>query len=410
MPFNAASLTESVSKWLYFLLGFSTFLPIGMSYLFIFCLGLLLATSSSYRQSRTAVPDSWYWLLLLFLLWPVFTMIFNWHDDSFVRWSHSLRLAIVVWLALTMTLPERSRLLQGFLIGATYAIAVALTHEYLITLPEWVGWHQLLSITGNASSQKWIMLAAAIGVVLNFAISSERTEKQKITLSLIALLLVWMVFTFSISRNSYLVAITMPLAVLIYHIRKPRLWPLIAPSALAIGMVIIHLSSQASLRFQLAWNEFHNFIETGDLDGSVNVRTQMLQTAWNTMLEHPIVGAGLGSWQEIWYQVSAHYPEMAKQNNPHNDFLLWGMETGVPGLLLVVALLVRLGRDAWIQNNLPGGIAWCLFWALAITSLVNAPLRDNSLGLSLLLLAVAYSNPKLVPIRKDYIWPRKGTG
>ena len=408
MPFSAARFTESVSKWLFFLVGFSTFLPIGMSYLFILCLGLLLATSSTYRQSRTAVSNSWYWYFLLFLLWPAFTMIFNWHDDSLVRWWHCWRVAIIVWLALTMTLHERNCLIQGFASGAIYAIAVVLTHEYLMTLPEWVGWHQLLSVTGNASSQKWVMLAAAIGIVLNFAFSSERTEIQRITLSLIALLLVWMVFAFSISRNSYLVAAAMPLALLTYHIRKPRLWPLIVPLALTLGMLIIHLSPQASLRFYLAWNEFQSFLETGDLDGSVNVRTQMLLTAWHTMWEHPIVGAGLGSWQEIWHQVSARYPEMAKQNNPHNDFLLWGMETGILGLMLVVALLVRLGRDAWIQSNLSGGVAWALLWALTITSLVNAPLRDNSLGLSLLLLTVAYSNPKLASTRQGGYLAREG--
>ena len=76
--------------------------------------------------------------------------------------------------------------------------------------------------------------------------------------------------------------------------------------------------------------------------------------------------------------------QFAEINNPHNDFLLAGMETGVAGLLILAWLLLGFIRQGWRATSPAGGITALLGVCLFATTLVNAPFRDAALGMTLL--------------------------
>ena len=73
-------------------------------------------------------------------------------------------------------------------------------------------------------------------------------------------------------------------------------------------------------------------------------------------------------------------------NNPHNDFLLAGMETGVPGLGITAWLLWAFVGRGWRERSVMGDAAVLLAIGLIVVALVNAPLRDAALGMTLLCL------------------------
>mgnify|MGYP000907621782 CR=1 FL=1 len=111
------------------------------------------------------------------------------------------------------------------------------------------------------------------------------------------------------------------------------------------------------------------------------------------MAAHPVFGTGVGSWLPHWRSISGVYAERLPEderhhyteiNNPHNDFLLAGMETGVPGLLAMVWVLWRCLRSGWKDCTAAGAIAVVMAVTLICSSLVNAPLRDAALGMTLL--------------------------
>ena len=111
------------------------------------------------------------------------------------------------------------------------------------------------------------------------------------------------------------------------------------------------------------------------------------------MMGQPVFGTGLGSWLPRWKPVAAATgqrlePEMLVRhieiNNPHNDFLLTGMETGVPGLLTMAWLMFAFLRIGWRRRTVAGGVTVLLSSALVCTALINAPLRDAALGMTLL--------------------------
>ena len=62
------------------------------------------------------------------------------------------------------------------------------------------------------------------------------------------------------------------------------------------------------------------------------------------------------------------------------------METGIPGMLALVWMLVAFLVAGWRQRSTAGGVTVIMAAGLAVTALVNAPLRDAALGMTLLFL------------------------
>ena len=69
-----------------------------------------------------------------------------------------------------------------------------------------------------------------------------------------------------------------------------------------------------------------------------------------------------------------------ESSNPHQEYLLWGVELGVGGIALLLALLVSLMRDAL---RFPPPVSRSLISvtvALAVAALFNSILYDGLIG------------------------------
>jgi len=386
-----ASPSRSIA-WVAAALGAFTFFPVGLSYLGLLVLLLLLLLDRPHWQARWQQLRPWLWLLLLPLLWALLVLATQgWHEDSATRLFHLLRVALVLGLGLMLLPAERWYALYGLLAGAVLASALLLLHQ-VWPLPDAALWRALVSgTTGNSTSQKFILLAAAAAAALWLALQPGLRPAQRALALLGWLLFAAMVAIFGVSRNAQLLLLLLPLAVFVlrWHSWRPLLG---AAVALLLGALLVwQFSPTVQPRFEQAAHEVQHFAATGNFDGSASVRLRMYQHALEGMAAQPLLGTGLGSWLPSWRATMAEAnPAMGEINNPHNDFLLTGMEKGVPGLLLLLALLAALGWHSLRQRGDPlAGVAQLLLWTLLLTTLVNAPFRDANLGLSLLwLLAV----------------------
>ncbi|MFN3830400.1 MAG: hypothetical protein ACK4MK_10275, partial [Tepidimonas ignava] len=88
-------------------------------------------------------------------------------------------------------------------------------------------------------------------------------------------------------------------------------------------------------------------------------------------------------WLEHWREKARDAPEVAGLNNPHNDYLLAGMENGIPGLLALVGLLGAFLYVNWKNNDHWGGLGFVVTISVIITAAVNAPFRDAVMGMAL---------------------------
>ncbi len=101
-----------------------------------------------------------------------------------------------------------------------------------------------------------------------------------------------------------------------------------------------------------------NFIQQSDYRGSLGQRLVWLQAGWDIFKRHPVVGTGVGSYENE----SAKYfhreiprtpdqiPEQYSTHNPHNGYVSIGVQLGAAGLFLLFALFIQQWR---ISHRLP---------------------------------------------------------
>lgn len=385
---------HSLLVWVVFFLGFSTFLPVGSTYLSLIVLLPILLL----RFKLVLINLDKYWLLMiaLILLWPLLTLIFNYNENFWSRYGHSFRFALCIIIAMSMKYNEKIYLLKGLVSGGVFASSVILIHNVILVLPEWNLWYQLLSVKGNASSQKWIILAMMPAILLVFSLEKNKKLHKNIIL-IYSFMTFNVVAYYSISRNSHIILVVCLLTFVAYFYRYLKYWLFAALSVAMLSVLSMQLFDSIGSRFDQLVTDLNVYMNSGDFNSSVGVRAHMYMTAWNTMLENWVLGSGLGSWEKIWFEASRAHPNVSGLNNPHNDFLLFGMENGIIGLLTMVLFFVKIFIASWRNNNKIAGLGWIIGWGLMITALINAPFRDGALGMMMIIFAVAFSDNQ----RKD---------
>lgn len=134
---------------------------------------------------------------------------------------------------------------------------------------------------------------------------------------------------------------------------------------------------------------------------SVSDRIGLWRVAWAIAIEHPVTGIGWGAFAGQYFDYISRPGILGPNalfNNAHNILLQFFVETGVAGIVLVVAPLV-----AWLVHVLRGRLDPDRWWLLAllgvfgIHSLLEYPLwYAYFLGIAAVLLGLG-SGPVFVP-------------
>ncbi len=240
--------------------------------------------------------------------------------------------------------------LSGFLCGAVGAAMIVAAH-HTFGLPDWEIWASLLRSRNNFSAGNMILMATAAGIFFALGIRAGIKESDRSLAYAAAIAIGLTVGLHARSRTALLILIVSLLVAVLSKSRSLR--------AVLGGLVVA--AGLAAMAWQFSPNVQSRFVETisnlravaaeSNYRTSVGVRWRMYAEAVKGMAEHPILGTGVGSWLPRWrtaaLPLDEGLPEDQKRvseiNNPHNDFLLAGMETGVPGLLMLVWLLARFG-------------------------------------------------------------------
>jgi O-antigen ligase len=208
-----------------FVLGFSAFLPHGLSNFAWLVILLLWLVSREQRQQHLAYlpPRTIMVLLGIFALWPFVVVAYSGSfTDTATRLFHMVRVALMLQMGLMITPAERLTAFKGLVWGAAFTSLVVVIHRFH-PLPEWAIWHHLLAVKGSQSSRAMIMLALSAGVCMVMGFHAWRggagTFRSAAWL-LAAFALAAIVGVFSISRNAQMVLITLPVLLLVYQYRS----------------------------------------------------------------------------------------------------------------------------------------------------------------------------------------------
>ncbi len=184
-------------------------------------------------------------------------------------------------------------------------------------------------------------------------------------------------------RSGHAVAIALISIAIMWELpQRYRAAVVLLPFVLALGLSVG--SSKLRERLSLVSTEVHSFSTHEEPVTSSGIRLNFWHRALQLIGEHPLAGSGAGSWSTEYNRLQrennpAHLP-LASSGNPHQEYLLWGVQLGIPGILMFLGLLLCVLRDTLKIEKSCARAAQSTLLALAIACLFNSSLYDAQIG------------------------------
>lgn len=364
---------------------------ISLSKVALFTTGLVYVITNMARGKNddTVLIATWTNKLILFvifsfgasLLWTSVDRTFALH--TLVK--HSKILDIVLLVYLIRSAHEARRVVGVFLAAQVAVLIISWLVAAGIPLP-WV------SVDANVLGTRYVVFAESyIDQSLMFCVLAAvawhidpAILKNKWVAGGIALMALGNVFFLLPGRTGYIAGMAVLSLSAIWSVpRRHLVWaglgvPLLLVSALYLT------NTQSHQRLQQLLTETHEYSEQQGTLSSSGWRLNAWRRSLQAIGAQSILGHGVGSWATAVKSFEGSNADTVfgsgNNSNPHQEFLLWGVELGVGGTLLLLGLLLCMARDAM---TFPPPARKCLHSILAVVGiacLFNSALYDDLIG------------------------------
>ena len=203
-------------------------------------------------------------------------------------------------------------------------------------------------------------------------------------ITLLALLNVFFVLR---GRTGHVVALALISLAIVWELPH-RYRKVIALIPVIVLAVVVGLSPKVQNRIIDVKNEVQEFFDGKGASvasgTSSGIRLHFWHRAIQSIADNPVLGAGSGSWTVEFNRIEklkSSSPESIRNvGNPHQEYLLWGVQLGVGGIILLLAILVSIFKETLAMDELARRSAQSTLVALAIACLFNATIYDALIG------------------------------
>lgn len=151
-----------------------------------------------------------------------------------------------------------------------------------------------------------------------------------------------------------------------------------------IVLALYASSEKVRGRLDLVSSEVRSFSSQQESVTSSGIRLGLWLKAIQMIKEQPMAGLGVGSWSteynRLRRQQNPAQVDIQGNGNPHQEYLQWGVQLGIPGMLLFLALLLAVFRDALSLPREASRAAQSTLVALSVACLFNSSLYDALIG------------------------------
>lgn len=385
-------------------------ISLGKLMLFIGCLVYLCLVLLRYG-SDAAIRELWsVHTILLILL--AFALSLMWseapQDIALLAFAkHSKLLEIVMMVILVRNAREARIALMVFFAGQAFFI-----------LSSWVmvtGFRVPWATSAVAPQFQSVVYSTYLDQTLIFSAAAAmfwHLRRQRQVAGWLAVLLAVGAITNNLllqeGKTGYLAAFAVLTLAIMWEI--PKKWRLavfvLVPAV--IGIAMYAGSAKFQRKVAQIMSESQNYSAQGDNTSSSGFRLHAWRRSIQAMAEQPLTGHGVGSWTQSVKRIEGADGNKVFgdgiSSNPHQEFLLWGVELGVGGTLLLIMLLAALVRDALRFEVSVSRATLSVVAVMVVACLFNSSLYDALIGdffcvtLGLLLaLGVRREEPAAIP-------------
>ena len=368
------------------------FLSLAKFTLFIGTLIILLRSFEPLASSAVTVVGKPLTVMLIFVILATFAASMAWTSGSQVEASNSLSkygklLIIPIFCVLIRSRKEALYALACFCVAQLFLVISA----WMLFIKMPVPWAlSQFSLSHNVVFSSYLdeSLMSAVFAAVSWHLRDLIPGKYGRYFAIAAMLLaLGHVFFLLQGRSAHVVAILlMTLAITWQLPRKYRIVVVVVPFFL---VTLLYLSSPKvqtrldSLKKEVQTFSFKRGVDVNSSNSS-GIRLHFWHRAVQSISENPVVGSGAGSWSNEFNRLeridnSAH-PDIQPLGNPHQEYLLWGVQLGVPGILLLLALMISIMKDTLAMDTQTARATQSSLLALAVACLFNSSLYDAQIG------------------------------
>lgn len=280
-----------------------------------------------------------------------------------VEWRHLL-LVPVVAAAFAEVAPRRRFVLGFVAFAAIAAAALVLAPQLGLRVPMLDPRSALLF--RNTVTQA-VLLALGGFLALTAAFSPiARGNRERLIFLAGALVIGGMLVVFQTGRSGLVALVVMLLVGTVLMFRKRIAIPL-GFAVVALVAIALALSPVQKERFHRAVQELSSTDQMA-ASTSMGIRILLWRDTLQMIRERPLLGWGLGRYEAAHAEIIAlgqgHSASLPPYADPHNQFLRFWVETGIPGLLAFLALLWAAWRQRGPRPYWEAGMAilaaWCV--------------------------------------------------
>ena len=370
-------------------LAFSVSLPmawISLSKLLLFagCLVLLVVRPPGLRLDAGRLQSMAFFspvmaalaLFMLSLLWTPAPL-----DVALTSLVKHSRLLVIALLILMLRSVHESR---WALLAFSSGIALQLMFSWLsvagVPLPWQTAWRPHGVVFTSYLDQS-VIFSTCAAVWWHMVPASAWQRWASLCLALAALANVLLLLD---GRTGYLIALTLIALAAMWRMPQHLRWPAFALMPVLMLSVLLAASTSFQARLALIGTELMASSNQIDTSTSTGWRLNAWRVSAQAIQETPVMGHGVGSFTATVKRLQGPDAEAVfgpgSLSNPHQEFLLWGVEIGVVGVLLLFAAFLLLWADF---NQMPppirrAGISTLA--ALFIACSFNSALYDGLIG------------------------------
>lgn len=392
------STPEQQSIWSFrfaivFLTALSVSLPIALISLakfLLFFTGLVFLTINLFTKTQHKKWHSLWSTYVAILIVIVFALSLFWTDvdidfalKTFVK--HAKLLGILLLVFLIRSKREARMAIAVFVLGQVFV----LVNSWLLSagfIAPWITNSQVDLVTkyvvfSESYLDQSIMFCATAAVLWHLRSSLKWPRWLAIFMALAAILNVLFLLP---GRTGYLAAVVVFSLALMWKMNQRRRLIALAAAPFIIVLGLSLSSGQLHDRIFLAVTEVRSNVNQAETGSSSGWRLNAWKRSIEAIGESPLYGYGVGSWtpaiKRLQGSTATEVFGKGNASNPHQEFLLWGVEMGLGGTLLLLALLLSIAKDARqftpdIQRATLSVVA-----VIAVACCFNSALFDDLIG------------------------------
>ncbi len=321
------------------------------------------------------------WILIAFLFHPG-------GEHAYKIFFHVLLFNLTILTGLMLTQDEARVAWLAFVITSGIMLLLLFISYAIVVIPHFPGFRDLMVYDGNKSIRAGLLTGVFAMFWLSYLLWRPKSFARFMFGLVLCLYGLVVVAVFNYSKTAMILTAAAVFIVFIH--KKPHIRPTLISVVLGAILLLTLFGNSKHLQHRIGgdYQQLMADVRQGKPSVSSGLRYYFYKFSLKKMEENPIVGMGPGTWRRQWSKQPYGFKDIA---NPHCDYLLMGSESGVLGLVLLLAVYAFFFLARCRNKSFWGSVAITSTLIAGGTALFNAGMRDAVFCVSLVwLMATSY--------------------